>query len=103
MLEKVLDLFNTLDMDKCCKCSTGKIDKALVKDFVAYAFATISRRNFWVLFIPPGTFLHPRVLWLVYGFLYSISTHSKLFACQTLRGDPALLDTIAGVPSAKKA
>eukprot|EP00957_Ditylum_brightwellii_P103319 7874280-Ditylum_brightwellii.AAC.1 len=23
MLEKVLDLFNTLDMDKCCKYSTG--------------------------------------------------------------------------------
>eukprot|EP00957_Ditylum_brightwellii_P056355 4272146-Ditylum_brightwellii.AAC.1 len=62
MLEKVLDLFNALDVYKCCKCSTGKIIRAiLVKE-------VLSKNT------PNG-----------------------------FKGGPALLDTITGVPSAKKA
>eukprot|EP00957_Ditylum_brightwellii_P089965 6851272-Ditylum_brightwellii.AAC.2 len=64
MLEKVLDLFNTLDVDKCCKCSTSKIMRAILS-FVLKKHC-------------PRT--HPTIL----------------------RGDPVLLDTITGVPSAKK-
>eukprot|EP00957_Ditylum_brightwellii_P129130 9849536-Ditylum_brightwellii.AAC.1 len=86
MSEKDFDLFNALNVGKCCKCSTSKsiqailakeaLSKHVPNQFKCYLMSKGGMASIWVLIF---------------------------YFDQTLRGGPALLDTITGVPSAKKA